>query len=75
MTYDITLRRSRYGSSQTITKTFNGQGHLDNYISLMQRKGYSVDLHRVDNDIDGAGAAIQAEQELYFDNFCRQNNI
>jgi hypothetical protein len=75
MKYEITLRSGRYGTTSSLTKIFNGEGHLDNYICLMQRKGYKVDMTRIDSDVDGAGAAIQAEQEMYFENFCRQNNI
>lgn len=49
----VILKKGR--STQTINKTFSDSQHEQNYIALMQRKGYKVDIHdplRSESDSD-----------------------
>lgn len=69
-----TISTKKGGVYSTYTKEFNGKGHLENYVSLMERKGVKVLGVKVCDD-DGIGAYVQSQEEAYFDNFCLTNNI
>jgi hypothetical protein len=41
ITYSITIK-TQWGVYNTLTKDFNGKAHLNNWCSLMERKGNKV---------------------------------
>lgn len=40
--------RNANSETSSFEKTFNDDDHLSNYISLMQRKGYDVEIYNVE---------------------------
>lgn len=56
------------------TKILNDKKHLTNYINLMQRKGYHF-IGIYHDERTQESLYVEAQENAYFDNFCRNNNI
>ena len=68
--FDAKLR----GKYSTWTKIFNDRNHLNNYMNLMMRKGYHfIGIYHEERTPESL--YIEAQENEYFDNFCRNNNI
>ena len=39
---NVIITLSRDGKNKTTTRSFNSEGHLDNYIKFISKKGYKV---------------------------------
>jgi len=74
----ITLKRNR--KYKIVSKQFNDQQHMDNYIDFMCRKGFSfIGVHPEESGSEAEQKSlsdyVEAQENAYFDNFCRNNNI
>lgn len=68
-----TLNIKQGNTYKVITKYFNDEIHLNNYVKFMTRKGYKF-LEIVTEKHPDA-SLVEAQENAYFDNFCLLNNI
>jgi dihydroorotase len=68
-----TLNIKKGNTYQVITKYFNDENHLNNYVKFMSKKGWKF----IDIVTEGHPDAtiVEAQENAYFDNFCILNNI
>jgi hypothetical protein len=62
------------------SKEFKDANHQLNYLNFMERRGYKligIDHLESEQEIERRSiqSYVQAQEEEYFNNFCRNNNI
>ena len=68
-----TLNIKKGKTYKVITKHFNDEIHLNNYVKFMSKKGYKFIEIVTEKNPDAS--LVEAQENAYFDNFCRINNI
>lgn len=68
-----TLNTKQGNTYKVITKHFNDEIHLNNYVKFMSKKGYKFIEIVTEKNPDAS--LVEAQENAYFDNFCRINNI
>lgn len=69
-----TLNIKKGNTYKVITKHFNDENHLNNYVKFMSKKGYKF-INIVTEEKHPDASLVEAQENAYFDNFCRINNI
>ena len=68
----VTLSAKVRSTYTTFTKEFKNRQHMLNYMEFMRRKGYHFIGHL---ECTPEAGLVQAQEDAYFDNFCKANNI
>ena len=72
-----TIQMKKGRAYSTFDKEFNDNGHLSNWMRLMERKGCKIIGITPHEDAETRSTRdyVNAQEEAQFEHFCRGNNI